>query len=155
MFTKKEKWCFTWSRVCTASPWLQSYRKSDITRRGVTSVAPAKTRSLGTKGPVLVRLALSNKSRGQQERHCPELNVILKCRVAGAGSGFRLPLISTGTLSHNSTTPAHSLILNRITGITWGIIQANEDTMEHSALFVHLHIVLLISTLSYSSLLSI
>lgn len=118
-------------RFCTASPWLQSYRQSDITGQGVTSVAPAKTCSLGRKGPVLVRLALSNKSRGQQERHCPELNVILKCRVAGAGSGFRLPLISTGTLSHSSTTPAHSLILNRITGITWGFIQANEDMTGH------------------------
>lgn len=118
-------------------------RLSDIrATEGVTSLKkvrhqwPRRDLQPWHKSAVLVRLALSNKSFGQQQRHCLGLNVIPKCWMEGAGGGFRLSFMSKG--AHPQDVTSHNRIrslLNRITGttqITFRLIRASCQTRSHT-----------------------
>lgn len=88
------------------------------------------------KSAVLVRLALSNKSFGQQQRHCPGLNVLLKRWMEGAGGRFRTSFMSKAAhlqavISHNRIR----LLLNGITAMTqvmFRLIRALRRTRSHT-----------------------
>lgn len=116
-----------------------SGRRSDIrATEGVTSLKkvrhqwPRRDLQPWHKRAVLVRLALSNKSFGQQQRHCLGLNVTSKCWMEGAGRGFRLTFMSKG--AHLQAVTSHNRIrslLNGITGttqVTFRLIRASRWT---------------------------
>lgn len=115
----------TANKPLTTSPKVMKYisgRRSDIrATEGVTSLKkvrhqwPRRDLQPWHKRAVLVRLALSNKSFGQQQRHCLGLNVILKCWMEGAGRGFRLTFMSKG--AHLQAVTSHNRIRSLLNGL--------------------------------------
>lgn len=125
----------TSTKVMKFPPGINSIlrRLSDIrTTEGVTSLKkvrhqwPRLDLQPWHKSTVLVRLALSNKSFGQQQRHCLELNVIPKCWMEGAGGGFRTSFKSkSAPLQAISSHNRIRSLLNGIKLATFRLIRAS------------------------------
>lgn len=133
------------SKVMKFPPSINSIlrRLSDIrATEGVTSLkkvthqSPERDLQPWHKSAVLVRLALSNKSFGQQQRHCPGLNVIPQRWMEGAGGGFRTSFMSKG--AHLQAVSSHNRIRSLLNGITattqvtFRLIRALRRTRSHT-----------------------